>query len=140
MAKPTYIWSDLLKRSAGVREISSRWLFQTKNRRAQDLRLRVRLEQDAFARMTSYWQRLGFIFDRLVASLATAMEVRRIDRLRWLINQHHPHWWSSTADVARSAITLCRRYTLRNDFQAQTSTSERVMEPIIAQLFTSRSG
>jgi membrane peptidoglycan carboxypeptidase len=48
-------------------------VFQTRNRHALDLRLRVRFEQDAFARMTPYWQRLGFPFDRLVPSLATAI-------------------------------------------------------------------
>jgi len=70
---PNVSWDDLLKRSADVREITSRWLFQTKNRRAQDLRLRIRIEQDAFSRMTPYWRRLGFPFDPLVPSLATAI-------------------------------------------------------------------
>jgi membrane peptidoglycan carboxypeptidase len=70
---PSIGWDDLLTRSADVREVASRWLFQTKNRRAQDLRLRIRIEEDAFARMTPYWQRLGFPFDHLVPSYATAI-------------------------------------------------------------------
>jgi len=49
------------------------WLFRTKNRNAQDLRLRARIERDAFARMTPYWRRLGFPFSRLVPSYATAI-------------------------------------------------------------------
>jgi membrane peptidoglycan carboxypeptidase len=71
--EPLLSWDDVLKRSSGVREAASHWLFQTRNRRAQDLRLRIRFEEDAFARMTAYWQRLAFPFDHLVPSLATAI-------------------------------------------------------------------
>lgn len=49
------------------------WLFRTRNRMAQDNRLRARIERDAFARMTPYWRRLGFPFSRLVPSYATAI-------------------------------------------------------------------
>jgi membrane peptidoglycan carboxypeptidase len=49
------------------------WLFRTRNRSAQDNRLRARIERDAFARMTPYWRRLGFPFSRLVPSYATAI-------------------------------------------------------------------
>jgi len=73
MRDPSLTWPDLLQRSYKVREIASRWLFKTKNRRAQDLRLRIRFEQDAFTRMLPYWQRLGFPFNNLVPSLATAI-------------------------------------------------------------------
>src|SRR5262249_28225982 len=71
--EPGLSWDELFKRSAPARELASRWLFQTRNRRAQDLRLRIRFEEDAFARMTPYWQRLGFPFEHLVPSLATAI-------------------------------------------------------------------
>ena len=70
---PAITWDELKRRSVVIREISSRWLFSAKNRRAQDLRLRIRIEEDAFARMTPYWQRLGFPFDHLVPSYATAI-------------------------------------------------------------------
>ena len=70
---PELSWDDLLGRSAEARRVSSAWLFKTRNRRAQDLRLRIRIEQDAFARMTPYWQRLGFPFEHLVPSYATAI-------------------------------------------------------------------
>jgi membrane peptidoglycan carboxypeptidase len=73
LREPSISWDDLLRQSSEVREVSSRWLLQDKNRIAQDLRLRIRFEEDAFARMTPYWQRLGFPFDHLVPSLATAI-------------------------------------------------------------------
>jgi hypothetical protein len=70
---PQISWNDLFIRSRDARATSSRWLFRTKNRRAQDIRLRIRIERDAFDRMLPYWQRLGFPFDHLVPSLATAI-------------------------------------------------------------------
>ncbi len=70
---PSRAWSALWDRSATARKIASSWLFKTRNRSAQDLRLRIRFEQDAFQRMTSFWQRLGFPFERLVPSYATAI-------------------------------------------------------------------
>jgi membrane peptidoglycan carboxypeptidase len=71
--EPATNWTTLWDRSASARQVVSRWLFQPRNRRAQDMRLRIRIEQDAFARMTPYWQRLGFPFERLVPSYATAI-------------------------------------------------------------------
>jgi membrane peptidoglycan carboxypeptidase len=49
------------------------WLLNNRNREAQDLRLRIRIERDAFQRMTPYWRRLGFPFETLVPSYATAI-------------------------------------------------------------------
>ncbi len=66
-------WDQLRAEARPVTEEVSAWLLKGKNRRAQNLRLRIRIEEDAFARMTPYWQRLGFPFSRLVPSLATAI-------------------------------------------------------------------
>ncbi len=71
--QPGLSWSALLDRSDGARRISSAWLLKTRHRGAQDVRLRIRIEKDAFAQMTPYWQRLGFPFNRLVPSYATAI-------------------------------------------------------------------
>jgi hypothetical protein len=70
---PQMSWNELLARSLPARHMASEWLFKTRNRKAQDLRLRVRIERDAFARMTPYWCKLGFPFDELVPSYATAI-------------------------------------------------------------------
>ncbi|MEA2624709.1 MAG: hypothetical protein QOD06_754 [Candidatus Binatota bacterium] len=72
-AHPNMDPAELVARSGRAREASSAWLFRTRNRSAQNLRLVGRIEQDAFARMTPYWRRLGFPFRRLVPSLATAI-------------------------------------------------------------------
>lgn len=70
---PSRKWDVLWDDSAEARQIAGSWLFKTRNRAAQDLRLRIRFEQDAFTRMTPHWKRLGFPFDRLVPSYATAL-------------------------------------------------------------------
>jgi membrane peptidoglycan carboxypeptidase len=74
MHEPGTNWTALLERSAGARGEVSQWLLRRKTLgRAQRTRLRTYIERDAFARMTPYWQRLGFPFKRLVPSLATAI-------------------------------------------------------------------
>ncbi len=73
MRTPGLSWKDLLAQSEEPRRMASAWLFKTRNRHAQDIRLRTRIEEDAFARMTPAWRRLGFPFASLVPSLATAI-------------------------------------------------------------------
>jgi hypothetical protein len=70
---PSIGWDELWNGARGARDASSRWLLNTRRRGAQDLRLRIRFEEDAFRRMTPYWQRLGFAFGSLTPSLATAI-------------------------------------------------------------------
>jgi membrane peptidoglycan carboxypeptidase len=70
---PSLTWDQVWNDSSEARQIAATWLFKTRNRSAQDLRLRIRIEQDAFSRMTPQWKRLGFPFDRLVPSYATAI-------------------------------------------------------------------
>jgi membrane peptidoglycan carboxypeptidase len=70
---PQISWSDLWGRSQSARQSGMAWLFRPRSRRAQDLRLRIRIEEEAFARMTPSWKQLGFPFERLVPSYATAI-------------------------------------------------------------------
>jgi membrane peptidoglycan carboxypeptidase len=71
--EPGTNWEALLARSAAARGEVSQWLLRSKATRAQRTRLRTYVERDVFARMTPYWQRFGFPFERLVPSLATAI-------------------------------------------------------------------
>src|SRR5207245_1297947 len=70
---PAASFSDLVERSREVRTECQAWLFDPRHRRAQDERLRIGIERDAFAQMTADWRRLGFPFERLVPSFATAI-------------------------------------------------------------------
>ncbi len=66
-------WDQLVARSSEPRRLASTWLLQARQRHPQDLRVRIQMEQDAFARMTPSWRRLGFPFEQLVPSYATAI-------------------------------------------------------------------
>ena len=66
-------WEKLWADSGEARRIGSSWLLSSRAHRAQDLRLRIRMEKDAFSRMAPYWQRLGFPFKTLVPTYASAI-------------------------------------------------------------------
>jgi membrane peptidoglycan carboxypeptidase len=70
---PQVGWDELVASSDEARRTSFGWLFKTRNRRAQDVRLRTRIERDAFERMTTHWRELGFPFERMVPSYASAI-------------------------------------------------------------------
>jgi membrane peptidoglycan carboxypeptidase len=71
--EPELPWQELWRRSGPAREVASGWLFKPANRPAQQRRLRIQIERDAFEAMTPHWRRLGFPFDQLVPSLATSI-------------------------------------------------------------------
>ena len=131
---PNISWDELLDRSQQVREISSRWLFKTKNRGAQDRRLRIRFEQDAFERMTPYWQRFGFPFDHLVPSLATAIgssadrPIALAELVGIILNDgvHLP-------TVRISKLRFARDTPYETAFEPNEPSGKRVMEPEVAQ-------
>ncbi len=49
------------------------WLFKTRHRSARDSRIRTMLEVEAFLDIHQRWAKLGYPFDHLVPSLATAL-------------------------------------------------------------------
>jgi membrane peptidoglycan carboxypeptidase len=131
--RPSKTWGELLNSSADVRPVTAKWLFQTKNRRAQNVRLRTRIEEDAFARMTPYWKRLAFPFDHLVPSYATAIgsSADRPVALAELIG-------IIVSNGVRMPITRVEQLRFAADtpyetvFQPQQQKGERVMEPEVA--------
>ncbi|KKO48038.1 glycosyl transferase family 51 [Arsukibacterium sp. MJ3] len=59
--------------SSDIRQNVYQWLFKTRFRSARDNRIRNMLEIEAFWDLHQRWQRLGYPFDYLVPSLATAL-------------------------------------------------------------------
>ena len=59
--------------SSTERQDTYQWLFKTRHRSARDNRIRSLLEIEAFWDLHQRWQRLGYPFDYLVPSLATAL-------------------------------------------------------------------
>ncbi len=72
-ADPNASRTELLRSSEPARAEATAWLFKTRNKRAQERRLRELREQDAFVRIHARWARLGYPFESLVASYATAL-------------------------------------------------------------------
>jgi membrane peptidoglycan carboxypeptidase len=70
---PNLSWKALLASSRQARLEGSSWLLNPRNRKAQDLRLRIQIERDAFARLTPHWQKLGFPFKTMVPSYASSI-------------------------------------------------------------------
>jgi membrane peptidoglycan carboxypeptidase len=73
LANPRATRSQILAISKPVRIESYAWLFRASKKGAQDTRIRILLEQDAFAHIQQRWSRLGYPFDRLVPSFATSI-------------------------------------------------------------------
>lgn len=72
-ANPGASRNKIMAASLPVRIESYSWLFSPRKTGAQNTRIRILLEQDAFSRIHKRWSRLGYPFERLVPSYATAI-------------------------------------------------------------------
>jgi membrane peptidoglycan carboxypeptidase len=70
---PGASWKDVVLAGAAARQDAYKWLFRTKSLDKQNQRLRIELEAQAFRSIHRAWKRLGFPFDALVPSIATAI-------------------------------------------------------------------
>ncbi len=66
-------FTDAVTASRDERQEVYSWLFKTRHRSARDSRIRTMLEVEAFLDIHQRWARLGYPFDHLVPSLATAL-------------------------------------------------------------------
>jgi len=70
---PKATFSELVAASKAERQDVYEWLFRTRHKGAQDSRIRQIVEQEAFAEIHRRWKRLGYPFDALTPSYATAL-------------------------------------------------------------------
>ncbi len=70
---PRATLAEVIDASRGERLDAYRWLFRSKQRFAQNRRIRTMLEREAFRRIHAQWQSTGYPFPSLVPSLATAL-------------------------------------------------------------------
>ncbi|MBO0491730.1 transglycosylase domain-containing protein [Pseudomonas sp. Marseille-Q1929] len=70
---PDATFSDAVKASRFERQEVYSWLFKSRHQSARDSRIRTMLEVEAFLDIHQRWQALGYPFDHLVPSLATAI-------------------------------------------------------------------
>ena len=72
---PRATFAEVVSASADERQQSYAWLFRTHHKKAQNLRIRILMEEDAFKEIWHEWNRAGYPFERLVPSYATAIGV-----------------------------------------------------------------
>jgi len=72
-AAPQTDLHTLYEQGAGVRREVYSWLFKTSRKNAQDIRIQSLIEVEAFDRLLVDWKRLGYPFDNLTPSYATAI-------------------------------------------------------------------
>jgi len=70
---PQASWREVAEASADERQEAYQWLFSGSKKQAQDSRIRIMVEEDAFKRIHAAWARLGYPFASLVPSYATAI-------------------------------------------------------------------
>jgi membrane peptidoglycan carboxypeptidase len=71
--QPAATLAQTLQASSGVRQEVYSWLFRSNRKVAQDKRIRQMLELEAFQEIAQDWRRLGYPFESLTPSLATAL-------------------------------------------------------------------
>ncbi|KRP60701.1 transglycosylase domain-containing protein [Pseudomonas trivialis] len=70
---PEATFNDAVKASEFERQEVYSWLFKSRHQSARDSRIRTMLEIEAFLDIHQRWQAVGYPFDHLVPSLATAI-------------------------------------------------------------------
>ena len=73
ISNPQAQYKDVIEASGDERVAVYQWLFKTIHKNSQDIRIRGLLELEAFLEIHRSWKRLGYPFDSLVPSLATAI-------------------------------------------------------------------
>ena len=72
-AEPKATLKDIVPASVEARRDASKWLFSTRFKHAQQVRIDIVVEVAAFERIAEEWRRLGYPFEHLVPSLATSI-------------------------------------------------------------------
>src|SRR5471032_36676 len=70
---PDATFGEIVKASEFERQQVYSWLFKSRHQSARDSRIRTMLEIEAFLEIHQRWQAVGYPFDHLVPSLATAI-------------------------------------------------------------------
>jgi membrane peptidoglycan carboxypeptidase len=133
--EPAATRASIIEASAEERLESYAWLFKTRHRSAQDRRIRILVEEDAFKRIHAAWRRLGYPFDELVPSLASALgsSADRPDALAELagiiLNEG-----LRQPSVRMLQLRFAADTPFETTFVREVAPAERVMAPEVAAL------
>lgn len=126
---------DVTNASARERQQSYAWLFRTRHKQAQDLRIRILKEEDAFKEIWRAWKRMGYPFDRLVPSYATAIGVSgdtpaALAKLMGIISNRgikYPH-------IAIEELRFAQTTPMETVLRRRPGTSQRVLSVDVAAI------
>ncbi len=111
------------------------WLFKTHRKAAQDSRIRLILEQEAFMEIHRAWKRVGYPFATLVPSLATAIgssadrPAALTELMGILVNEGQK---IPTVTVRR--LHFAEGTPFETHVAPQAPTREQVLSPLVAQV------
>ncbi|HSL81229.1 MAG TPA: glycosyl transferase family 51, partial [Thermoanaerobaculia bacterium] len=71
--RPEATLEEVVAASADARQEVYRWLFRSRRRAAQDQRIRILLEIEAFLEIQDQWQKLGYPFPNVVPSYGSSI-------------------------------------------------------------------
>jgi len=127
--------SKVIQASDRVRQEVYTWLFRTSHKSAQDMRIRILLEMGAFLDIHRAWQRLGYPFDALVPSYATAIGASAdrpaalAELVGILVNQGY-----RMPMVRVGEIEVATQTPYEVAFSRRSQGGERVLSPEIAEI------
>ncbi len=127
--------SEAIAHSGPQRQETYRWLFRAKERHAQDLRIGIVLEEDAFHEIWKAWKRLGYPFDSLVPSYATSIGVsgdtpRALAELAGIIANGGTRYPVETV----RQLTFARSTPMETSLAFHPGAGESLLSPAIAGL------
>jgi len=110
---PDAKFSQIVKASQFERQEVYSWLFKSRHKGARDSRIRTMLEIEAFLDIHQRWQKVGYPFDHLVPSLATAIgSSRRPSGSLGGADRYHPQRRRAHADTAHRQPAFCSEHAL----------------------------
>jgi membrane peptidoglycan carboxypeptidase len=125
----------LISASAAARKASTAWLFKTRQKHAQDRRIREILEEDAFVEIHRAWARLGYPFPTLVPSLASAIgsSADRPEALAELVGIILNDGIAKPA-TRIGGLHFARGTPFEAVFESGSGTGRQVLDPAIAKV------
>lgn len=130
-------FDDIVEASVDERQHVYEWLFK-RSRRGQNTRIRILLEIDAFEKIHAQWAALGYPFDALVPSYATAIGVSGdspaalADLIGVIVNGGRRHPTVRVNQLHFAEATPYETLFVRNG-----SESAQVMQPAVAEVLRS---
>ncbi|HXP72741.1 MAG TPA: transglycosylase domain-containing protein [Stellaceae bacterium] len=125
--------AEVISASASERQDVYTWLFKTHNEHAQDVRIRVLQEEDAFNGILEDWRRQGYPFGHLVPSYASAIGSSgdRPDALAHLMGIIlNDGVKLPTSDIER--VSFAADTPFETDMALQPEAPKRVLAPEVA--------